>query len=251
MRRLSQNLERKGGKREREERINWGIREVLISNFKREILRSYEYIGVWSNFILYVERKIYIYCLLVSTSPSNCVNSSTPKTLSWSNFTQSGQSLCHHIIYHILPPLEMGGSVKITSPRVGLSTYSSSTPRTLRTKQTENIIMETNELILALNHSFLPAEINECHPQYYRDGLTLNHSEMANMYQQSGPEWNRSWVVWCDWCIYTSVTPHFKLTSSARTRLVSSRPESLTFPCSITCHENKLCNRKSPGFWKE
>ena len=67
-------------------------------------------------------------------------------------------------------------------------TYTPDTSRTLRTKQTENIIMETNELILALNHSFLPAEINECHPQYYRDGLTLNHSEMANMYQQSGPE---------------------------------------------------------------
>lgn len=43
--------------------------------------------------------------------------------------------------------------------------------------------METNELILALNHSFLLAEINECHPQYYRDGLPLNHCEMANMYQ--------------------------------------------------------------------
>ena len=34
------------------------------------------------------------------------------------NFTQSGQSLCHHIIYHILWVVEMGGSVKITSPRV-------------------------------------------------------------------------------------------------------------------------------------
>ena len=34
------------------------------------------------------------------------------------NFSQSGQSLCHHIIYHILWVVEMGGSVKITSPRV-------------------------------------------------------------------------------------------------------------------------------------
>ena len=34
------------------------------------------------------------------------------------NFTQSGQSLCHHIIYHILGVVEMGGSVKITSLRV-------------------------------------------------------------------------------------------------------------------------------------
>ena len=31
-------------------------------------------------------------------------------------------------------------------------------------------------------------EINECHPQYYRDGLTLNHEEMANMYQYRGSQ---------------------------------------------------------------
>ena len=56
-----------------------------------------------------------VWCLRHSTV--HCEN--TKRYLGFQpNFTQSGQSLCHHIIYHILWVVEMGGSVKITSLRV-------------------------------------------------------------------------------------------------------------------------------------
>ena len=61
------------------------------------------------------------------------------------NFTQSGQSLCHHIIYHILWVVEMGGSVKITGARVARELAQRSKD-CLGTKQTENAKIETNRL---------------------------------------------------------------------------------------------------------